>query len=276
MDPNRVAEFLNNDCRWSEGQLQNKATGRTVKGIVPVHILGHAVDMDPILELARKYELVIIEDATESLGATYKGRMVGHLADIACFSFNGNKVITTGGGGMIVTDNEAWAKRAKYLTTQAKDNEVEYIHHSIGYNYRLTNIQAALGCAQMEQLPAYIEKKRSIAQRYTEAFDSVDGLTTMPGAEWCDAVFWLYTILVDEKVYGENSRELLKRLADSKIQARPLWQPLHRSPAYAGSFAVGGEVADKLNQMALSLPCSVGIEDEDIHFVIEAIKTRHE
>lgn len=275
MDPSRVKDFLDNECRWSEGKLVNKTTNRRIKAIVPVHILGHPVDIDPILELAHKYNLVVVEDATESLGASYKNGKVGHLGDIACFSFNGNKVITTGGGGMIVTDNEGWAAKAKYLTTQAKDDEVEYVHKTIGYNYRLTNIQAALGCAQMEQLPTFIEKKRSIAKQYRAAFESIAGITTMPQAPWAEAVFWLYTILVDESRYGEDSRTLMRRLAELNIQARPLWQPLHRSPAYSGSIVCGGEVADKLNRMALSLPCSVGIDEDEIQLVIEAISASH-
>src|SRR5271157_3460815 len=131
MDPARVVEFLERDCRWSDGTLYNQRTGRRVTAVIPVHVLGHPVDLDPILEVASKFGLKVIEDATEGLGATYKGRGLGCLGDLACFSFNGNKIITTGGGGMIVTDNQEWARRAKYLTTQAKDNEVEFIHGEI-------------------------------------------------------------------------------------------------------------------------------------------------
>ena len=139
MDPARVVEFFERDCRWTEGKLYNRRTGRHVSAIIPVHVLGHPVDLDPIMEVARKYGLKVIEDATEGLGATYKDRGLGCLGDIGCFSFNGNKIITTGGGGMMVTDNEEWAIRAKYLTTQAKDDPIEYIHGEVGYNYRLTN-----------------------------------------------------------------------------------------------------------------------------------------
>ena len=169
--------------------------------------------MDPILEVARKYDLRVIEDATESLGTRYKGRMVGALGDIACFSFNGNKLITTGGGGMIVTDNDAWAARAKYLTTQAKDDPLEYVHHEIGYNYRLTNIQAAMGVAQMEQLGEYIAAKRRIAGFYGERFREVSGMCPMAEAPWAACTYWLYTVLVDAVGYGNGSRELLRKLA---------------------------------------------------------------
>ena len=275
MDHELVAEFLKTKCHRRNGALVNKETGRRVSAILPVHILGHPVDIDPLLELAREYELPVVEDATESLGATYKDKMVGHLGDIACFSFNGNKLITTGGGGMIVTDNAEWATRAKYLTTQAKDDEVEYVHEAVGYNYRLTNFQAALGCAQLEQISPFIEKKRSIAARYEAALSSIPGLSPMPRAPWADPVFWLYTILVDETAFGEDSRALMQRLAQNKIQARPLWQPLHRSPAHRGAQSFGGNVADRLNRMALSLPCSVGLEAEELDSVVAVISATH-
>lgn len=272
MDAQKVVSFLEEGCEWRGGELRNKATGRRIKAILPVHILGHPVDMDPILEVARKYELAVIEDATESLGAKYKGRSVGHLGDIACFSFNGNKIITTGGGGMIVTDNEAWAHKAKYLTTQAKDDPIEYIHHEIGYNYRLTNVQAAMGCAQMELLDDYIAAKLCIAAAYTDQLKDLPGLTPMRAASWAESIFWLYTILVDEEVTKKGSRQLMRHLAERGIQARPLWQPLHQSPAYAGSQAYQCTVAERLNRMALSLPCSTGLTADEQARVIEAVR----
>ena len=272
MDPQKVVDFLDKECQWRNGVLYDRATDRQVKAILPVHILGHPVDMDPILEVAHKYNLVVVEDATESLGAKYKDRMVGNLGDIACFSFNGNKIITTGGGGMIVTDNETWARKAKYLTTQAKDDPLEYIHNEIGYNYRLTNIQAAMGCAQLEQLDDYIAAKRRIAAAYTEAFQNVPGVTPMREADWAFSIFWMYTVLVDEAQYGISSRVLLRRLGEAKIQARPLWQPIHLSPAYAGSWIVDGSVAERLNRQALSLPCSVGLTTRDIQRVISVLR----
>ncbi|MEZ4731762.1 MAG: aminotransferase class I/II-fold pyridoxal phosphate-dependent enzyme [Caldilineaceae bacterium] len=144
IDVQKVSDFIQQECRWQNGRLWNKRTQRPVTAILPVHILGHPIDIDPLIALAQEYNLRLIEDATESLGALYKGRKLGHLGEVACFSFNGNKLITTGGGGMIVTDDEAWASKAKYLTTQAKDDAIEFIHGEIGYNYRLTNIQAAM------------------------------------------------------------------------------------------------------------------------------------
>jgi len=205
------------------------------------------------------------------LGAQYKGRAVGHLGDIACFSFNGNKIITTGGGGMIVTDNKTWAEKARYLTTQAKDDPVEYVHREIGYNYRLTNIQAAMGLAQMEQLDDYITTKRRTATVYTKALANVPGIIPMREAPWAFSTFWLYTILVNEVEYGMDSRALMQHLGKVGIQTRPLWQPLHRSPAHKNCANHKLEVAEKIQKQALSLPSSVGLTRTDQHRVLEAI-----
>jgi perosamine synthetase len=269
MDPARVVEFLEHGCITRGGELFDCETGRRVKAIIPVHILGHPVDMDSILGRARRYGLAVIEDATESLGATYKDRRVGQLGDIACFSFNGNKIITTGGGGMIVTDDEGWARKARYLTTQAKDDAVEFVHHEIGYNYRLTNVLAAMGVAQMETLPQYIETKRRIAARYTEAFRDIPGLTPFVEAPWARSTNWMSVVRVDPELFGCDSRTLLKSLEARRIQTRPLWQPIHLSRAHANSRAVGGAVAGDLNRECLTLPCSVSLTEEQQARVIE-------
>jgi perosamine synthetase len=271
MNPQKVLDFLEKSCQWRNGALYNLKTRRRVKAILPVHVLGHPVDIDPILEAARKYNLMVIEDATESLGAKYRGRMVGNLGDIACFSFNGNKLITTGGGGMIVTNNEEMARRAKHLTTQAKDDAVEYIHSEVGYNYRLTNLLAAVGCAQMELLPEYISKKRQIASVYSSGLEGTLGITTMREAPWAFCTYWLYTVLVNSKDFGVNSRQLLNHFEKAQIQTRPLWQPMHRSKAFEDCGVFECPTAEMLNLSALSLPCSVGLTDEDLHTVIDVL-----
>jgi perosamine synthetase len=274
MDPARVIEFLEEGCRWSNGALYNRLTGRRVTAIVPVHVLGHPVNLDPILTAARRFGLKIIEDATEGLGATYRGRPLGSIGDIGCFSFNGNKIITTGGGGMIVTSNEEWAQRARYLSTQAKDDPVEYIHKEIGYNYRLTNIQAAMGCAQMEQLGGYVAAKREIAERYFFSLRDVPGIVSMREASWARSTFWMYTVLIKEQEFGMNSRDLLRILAAQKIQCRPLWQPIHQSPAHAQRRAAELPVSELLSKEALSLPCSVGLSEEAQRRVINQLCER--
>lgn len=272
IDPEKVIDFLEKECTWRDGALYNTTTGRRVRAILPVHILGHPCDLDPILKMARKYELPVIEDATEGLGARYKERLVGGLADIACLSFNGNKIITTGGGGMIVTDNEAWARRAKYLTTQAKDDPVEYIHNEIGYNYRLTNVLAALGAAQLEQLDAYVGHKRHTAQYYADHLIGVAGIKPPCEAEWAVGTFWLYTVLVDKEQYGISSRDLLRHLQASAIQSRPLWHPIYSLPPYRACQAYHVETADSLYIQGLSLPCSVGVTEVQLDRVIAEIR----
>lgn len=274
MDPQKVVDFLEEECHWRNGVLYNKTTGRRVKAILPVHILGHPVDMDPILEVARKYHLVVIEDAAESLGAKYKGRMVGCLGDIACFSFNGNKIITTGGGGMIITDNEAWARKARYLTTQAKDNPLEYVHNEIGYNYRLTNIQAAMGCAQMEQLTDFTAVKRRIALRYAEALADLPGVIPMPEAEWAFSTYWLYTILVNDNITGFGSREWMVELRREGIQSRPLWCPVHRQAPFQRCQTYQVAVSERLYSQGVSLPSFVGLSREDQDRVIAKVRRK--
>jgi perosamine synthetase len=272
MDPELVVSFLENECAWDNHELRNKTTQRRVRGILPVHILGHPVDIDAILEIARKYNLVVIEDASEALGTRYKGRMVGTLGDIACFSFNGNKLITTGGGGMVVTDNDTLARKAKYLTTQAKDDPLEYVHNEIGFNYRLTNILAAMGVAQMEQLDDFIATKHRIATRYEQGLGDIPGITLMPQAPWAASTFWLYTILVDEATSSINSRAILRKLGVEGIQTRPLWTPIHLSPAHKKAVAVGGGNAEALHRESLSLPCSVGLTQSDQSVVISHLR----
>lgn len=272
MDPEKVAAFLETECRMQDGVLINKTTKRRVKAILPIHLLGHPCDMDPIVETARRYKLRIVEDATESLGSRYRETMVGRAGDVACFSFNGNKLITTGGGGMIVTDDPAWAQRARYLTTQAKDDPVEYIHNEIGFNYRLSNIQAAMGVAQMEQLEQYIASKQATARLYEEGLGDLDQVTLMPTQPGAKPTYWLYTILLDEGITVAQRQEVLSELSDQGIDVRPLWHPINSLPPYADCQAFQIEHAPSLYRRALSLPSSVGLDGDDLDRVVSAVR----
>lgn len=272
MDPAQLREFLAKDCERKGGALVNRHTGRTVRAVMPVDILGHPCDLDAMHALAKEYGLAVVEDATESLAASYKGRTLGRQSRVTCFSFNGNKLITTGGGGMLVTDDEALARRARYLATQAKDDALEYVHHAVGYNYRLTNVLAALGCAQLEQVDAFAARKKAIAERYVRELKDVPGLTPMREAPWARSAWWMFTLLVDAQAFGMDSRALLKHLARERIQSRPLWEPMHRSKAHEGAFSRPCPVADAVHARALSLPCSVGLTEEDQGRVIEAVQ----
>jgi perosamine synthetase len=272
LDPAQVAEFLAGCEPCAGGGVRNPRTGRRVRALLPVHVLGHPVDIDPLLALARANGLAVVEDATESLGARYRGRPVGRLGDVACFSFNGNKLVTTGGGGMLVTDDPALADTARYLTTQAKDDAIEYVHGAVGYNYRLTNVQAAIGVAQMERLDQLLGAKRRIAGRYAEGLRGVAGLEPMAEAAWARSAWWMYTVRIDERSFGMDSRALMRALEDRRIQTRPLWQPLPLSPAHADAVPRACPTAGDWNRRALSLPCSCGLTDGQQERVIEAVR----
>jgi perosamine synthetase len=271
IDPARVAQFLSEECEEKAGEIRNRRTGRRVAAILPVDVLGHPCDMDAVLEIASHYGLTVVEDASESIGAFDGGVPVGSRAPIACLSFNGNKIITSGGGGAIVTNNEAWAKRAKYLTTQAKDDPIEFVHNAIGYNYRLTNILAALGCAQLEQLGSFIEHKRQVAATYDEMLASVPGIRRMRERPGARSTLWMYTVLIDSNSFGIDSRALLRELDERGIQTRPLWCPLHKLPPYREAQAWNISVAETLYADALSLPCSVGISLDEVRHVARCI-----
>ncbi|MBF0619472.1 MAG: LegC family aminotransferase [Candidatus Omnitrophica bacterium] len=271
IDIGRIEEFLVGECRRVRGKLINTRTKRTVKAILPVHLLGHPVDMDAVMALARKFGLVVIEDAAESIGAEYKGRKVGSHADMACFSFNGNKIVTCGGGGMLTTGNKYFAERARFLTTQAKEDPVEYIHHEVGYNYRMTNVQAAIGLAQMERLDEFVGRKRNFASVYASRLKDIPGIGLAREASWARATCWLYTILVDKKIFRMSSRDLMRGLAAAGIQSRPLWHPLHSLKAFKGSYTASARVAERVYDQALSVPSSTGMTSQEQDRVIRAI-----
>jgi perosamine synthetase len=274
IDTGLVQNFLREQCQVVEGRLVNKGTRRRIAALLPVHVLGHPVDMDVLLDLGREFAIPVIEDASESLGATYKGRPTGSLGTAGCFSFNGNKLITTGGGGMITTRDAEIAAHTKYLSTQAKDDPTEYIHGCIGYNYRLTNVLAALGCAQLERLTEYVQRKLKIASTYRAELSELPGIGFQEVASWAASSHWLFTITVDGPQFGCDRTELMNHLGQLGIESRPLWQPMHQSPVHRECEIIGGEISRRLNSTALSIPCSVGLTEEDQHRVIAAIRQR--
>jgi perosamine synthetase len=275
MDPVALEIFLTEQCEQRDGSLVDRATGRRVAAILPVDVLGHPADIAPIRELSLRFGIELIEDACEGLGAEYRDgeewRSVGHPDSITCLSFNGNKIVTAGAGGMLVTQNAERAHRARYLSTQAKDDPLEYVHGAVGFNYRLSNVHAALGHVQLARLDEFVAAKRRIATTYAEALAGMAGITPMPEAEWARSSYWMYTVLVDACEFGMDSRALMARLEQAGVQARPLWQPLHRSPAHSAAPRQECPVADDLYVRALSIPCSVGLSPRDQDRVIAAI-----
>ena len=212
MDTEKAVDFLRKECRWKNGMLRNRKTGRRVRAILPVHILGHAVDLDPLLDEAEKYGLTIIEDAAQGLGAEWRSKKIGSIGHIGCLSFNGNKIVTSAGGGMLVTNHRKWALRARYLIAQAKKQVDEWKHGEIGYNYRLSNLQAAFGCAQMEKIEDFIETKRAAARLYDSIFDNTDGIIPLKQRKNEFSTFWMYAVSVNELSAGLSSRSLRRSL----------------------------------------------------------------
>ncbi len=280
-------EYLNLDVAALEAYLGahlDPATGvvadpagRTVRAIVPVHVYGTPCDMAAIAKIGARFGVPVVEDATESLGSTYAsgplaGRHTGTIGTLGAFSFNGNKIITTGGGGMIVTDDDGLAERARYLTTQAKDDPLRYVHGAVGYNYRLTNVPAAIGVAQMEQLAGFIERKRENWTRYVEGLRDVRGLSFVDAPEWSAPNRWFYGLVVEPAGYGLDREQLMARLADAGVQSRPLWLPIHLQEPYRDCEVVGVERAVWYWERVLSLPCSSDLSPDDVDYVIETIR----
>ena len=254
----------------------NRKTGRRISAIIPVHVFGNAVWLDELDEVCKERNIKIVEDASESIGTRYvKGNFTskhtGTIGELGCLSFNGNKIITTGGGGMILTDNEEYAKRAKYLTTQAKDNKVRYIHSEIGYNYRLTNIQAALGVAQLEQLPNYLNIKKKNYEFYKKNIDQIPGLHLAEVPGYAENNYWMYALQIDKNIYKEDREELMSCLSIHKIQTRPVWYLNHLQKPYKDCQNYKIEKALELLEKTLNIPCSVNLKKQDIERILEVL-----
>jgi perosamine synthetase len=271
MDVAKLRRFLATACDVRDGACVNRATGRRVRAVMPVHLLGLACEIDTIVEIARAHALQVVEDATEGMGVRYRGRHVGTFGDVGAFSFNGNKIVTTGGGGMLVTADAAQARYARYLTTQAKDDELEYFHNEIGYNYRLTNVLSALGLAQIEQLDAFVETRRAIAARYHAAFSGRSGVVPMPLPPHVDATYWLYTMLLKPGTSLDSRRAVIRALHAQGIEARPLWYPVPLLPPYRNAESFEVEHAIDLHARAVSLPSSAGMSMADVDRCIAAV-----
>ena len=266
LDPDLLIEHLSG--RLSRGEALPKA-------VEVVHVLGQPARIERLLDFCAEHGIAVLEDAAESLGAGWvsgplAGRHTGTVGTVGAFSFNGNKIATTGGGGMIVTDDEALARRARHLTTQAKVPGVGYLHDEVGYNYRLTNLSAALGAAQLERLPEFVKRKAEIAERYDAAFRSL-GLVLPPRRPSDRATYWLYSLLVPDGATSADRDALLDHLNRAGVQARALWRPLHMQPPFARTRRLGGEVAEDLFDRGVSLPCSVGLGEADQQLVVDSV-----
>jgi len=267
MDLDLLEEFLENETDEKNGELIYIKDGRRIGAIMPVHILGNMCDMDRFLAIVKKYPLPIVEDATEALGTTYKGKSAGTFSPLACFSFNGNKIISTGGGGVIVTDDEALAKHAKHLTTTAKASPDEYYHDEVGYNYRLVNVLAAIGVGQMELLPSFIKRKRECVDFYKRELAGIGDIRFQKELPGVETNGWLFTIQTDKQ------KQLLDHLNANKILSRRFWMPMNKLPMYRDCVYVQKkDTSDYIYNTCLSIPSSTSITDDELVIVVHEIK----
>jgi perosamine synthetase len=279
LDTEKTRDFILQETVFQDGHTYNRQTNARIAAIMPVHVFGNAVWLDELLPLCRERNIKVIEDAAESIGTTYatgqfKGRHTGTVGDIGCLSFNGNKIITTGGGGMFLTNHREYADEAKYLTTQAKDDEVRFIHHDVGYNYRLTNVQAAIGVAQLEQLPKYLDQKRQNYLAYKSQIDTIPGLHLAEGPDYAANNHWMYALQIDRAQYGLDREQLMAKMGQSKIQTRPLWQLNHLQRPYTNYQYYQIDRANHLLDITLNLPCSVDLTPAQIQRVIEVLRQK--
>ncbi|MDT8903836.1 LegC family aminotransferase [Anaeroselena agilis] len=257
IDPYKLADYLSEIAEIRDSCCFNSHTGRRLKAVLPMHTFGHPVDLDPLVDICNRWRLELVEDAAESLGSYYKGRHTGNLGKVAALSFNGNKIVTTGGGGAILTNDEELGRIAKHITTTAKlPHKWAFNHDKVGYNYRLPNINAALGCAQMEQLPAFLANKRALAARYEQAFASVDGIEFFKETEFATSNYWLNAILLNDGFAAERDT-ILEMLHQNGLLARPAWTLMHKLPMYANNPRADLSTVENLEQRIINLPSSV-------------------
>ena len=275
MDPAAAERFCAERCELQGERLIDKATGAHVKAIVVVHVFGNMADMPAFLALAEKYHLILIEDATEALGTHYtegplKGKFAGTIGDVGVYSFNGNKIITTGAGGMVVSNHPDWAEHAKHLSTQAKADELQFLHDEVGYNYRMTNLQAALGLAQIEELEGFIAHKHAMWQMYKDALDGKNGYRILDFDEnGVRPNKWFYSLYLEDDRHDRDS--LIAALQKEKIQTRPVWALIHEQADYPSSQAYGLEKAEEYRKRIVNLPCSTNLTREDCQRVIDLL-----
>lgn len=275
MDPKKLLLFCQNECEFSNGELRYK--GKVVKAIIIVHVFGNLADMESIVSIASQYNLKIIEDATEALGSQFtegifKGKYAGTIGDYGAFSFNGNKIITTGGGGAVTSNNPKNVDHIKYLSTQAKNDTHFYIHNEIGYNYRMTNLQAALGVAQMEELPTFIKRKQANYELYKKAFSGFELANLVEFREKTNSNKWFYSLEIDIAKVKMELGYIVKLLEERGIQTRTIWGLINEQIPYLNADAYCIECAPYYANRILNLPCSTNLTKDEIIYVTTQIK----
>jgi aminotransferase in exopolysaccharide biosynthesis len=276
IDTEKAIRFIKQETVFKDGFPHNKRTNARISAILPVHVFGNAAWLDDLMPLCEELNIAVVEDAAESIGTRYtagmfSGKHTGTVGKLGCLSFNGNKIITTGGGGMILTDSAELAEKAKYLSTQAKDDHVRFIHDEMGYNFRLPNVLAAMGVAQLEQLPEFLERKKAIYNHYVDAVKKIEGLQIAPVPTYSDNNHWSDLLKINKAVYRRDRETLMADLLKDGIETRPVWHSNHLQKPYRHCLAWRIEKAIELVEWSLCLPASVGISKNEIDQVIKAL-----
>ena len=277
IDPDAVEDFCANHCTMKDGKLYNNKTGAHVAALEVVHVFGNMADMPRLLDIAKRYGLILFEDATEALGTHYisgplAGKFAGTMGDTGCYSFNGNKIITTGAGGMMVSNHEDWAAHAKHLSTQAKADLLQFLHDEVGYNYRMTNVQATLGLVQLKRLEGFIAHKKERYDQYVAGLDGKHGLRILPFRDESQGVRpnrWFYSLYLGES--GLNRDDVIARLQEQNIQTRPVWALIHEQADYPKNEAYGLDKALDYRRNIVNLPCSTDLTEDACARVIDAV-----
>ena len=275
MDPMKFRSFCEEECEWDGEKLSYK--GATVKAIVVVHVFGNMADMESIMDTARKYNLKVVEDATEALGTKYttgkyRDRYAGTIGDFGCYSFNGNKIITTGGGGAVTSNNPDIVNHLRFLSTQAKTDPHYYIHDEIGYNYRMTNLQAALGVAQMEKLPEFIRRKQKNYDLYKELFYDFEYGKLMPFREGTDSNRWFYSLCINRNFIKNSMKDIVVALRMKGIETRPIWGLINEQKPYEGEVTYKIEKAPYYAHRVLNIPSTTQITKDEIKYVVNEVQ----
>jgi pyridoxal phosphate-dependent aminotransferase EpsN len=272
--------FLDSDdTTWNldpnilEDALRRRAgRNRLPRALIVVHLYGQCADMEPILEICQRHDVPVLEDAADALGATYRNRPAGTLGRIGVFSFNGNKIITTAGGGMLVSSNAAWVEKARFWSQQARDPGLAYEHSELGYNYSMSNVLAGIGRGQLEALDVRVQQRRAIAFHYRDALADLPGISPMPQASYGLHTNWLSCFLIDEEKFGRSRDQLIGALDEAGVEARPVWKPMHLQPLYAACERYGGDVAEDLFRRGICLPSSSSLSKEAQLHVVNAVR----
>ena len=270
MDPEQLKKVLQDEVERIDGRLVHKKSGRRVAAIMPVYTLGQPADMDAINEVAQQYQLPVVADAAAALGCRYKGKNIGSLADLTVFSFNGNKTITAGGGGMVVGDDENLLSLARHLSTTARIGS-DYEHDRVGFNYRMTNLQAAVGCAQIERLDEFVSSKRRIDAQYQKAFKDLNGIDFYPKPSWAESACWFTGVLLNDDAQI-TVPEACEQLREKGVAARTFWKPVHLQTPFKKAPKTTMDVSEHIWEKILTLPCSTQLSEDEQYQVITAVK----